>query len=411
MTQSMSIAPLHIVIATGEVMANLIPLIYASRNGEIEEVWVLVSDEMRERPARQHLVAAIEKFCNVDKVVIREGLDDSNPHEIEAFAKGISRIIATETNFQSVAYHATGGKKLHSHIFARVLEFETKLDVQILYSDGASGTLVDIVNLSNGGVVKVGDLLSTEEYLFAQGYESLTIDSANPKWTENYQLRKPFTDLLFRSFTAPTSRNKIKIGDFNRDFNTGERPIPLNPTYVGSYARSIFQNPLFKSVFSNVKVENESDSANSISLSGLTVGDSQYLSGRWFEELIYSWLTKDLTPLGATVSCGIQIRPIEKSTNAQNELDIVIYSNNNLAVIECKTSRFDSKLGNQTAYKTNDITKRITGAHTKAVVVSLQPIDQDTKRFRFDPRVAIYDISNIKNLTSDMIAWVKQTLA
>lgn len=409
MKQSISIAPLHIVIASGEVMANLIPLIYACRSGGVEEVWVLISDEMKERASTKHLIAAIKKFCAV-KVEVRNGLDDSNPQLIEAFAKDISREIDSKTDFRRIAYHATGGKKLHSHIFARAFEFETNFDLQILYSDGASGTMVDIVSISMGGVVKVGDLLSTEDYLLAQGYEILAIESSNPRWMETYTRRKPFTDLLFSAVNGTNNKSKITIGDINRAFNTSEHSIPRNPIFIGNSTLLIFQSPQFKAAFGHVKVEIESDSASSIALSGLTLEDSKYISGRWFEELIYSWFVKDLIPLGAKVSCGVQIKPIEKDSNAQNELDIVVYSNNKLAVIECKTSKFDSKVGNQAAYKTNDITKRITGVQTKAVVASLQPIDQDTKRFRFDSRVAIYDNANLKNLTKEMVEWVKWTL-
>ncbi len=373
---------LHIVIASGEVMANLIPLVHASRRGEVEEVWVLVSDRMQNDSAKDHLVSAIKKFCEV-KVVTKRGLDDSDPEKIDRYAKDLSREIATETNFTKIAYHATGGKKLHSLIFARTFEFEADLDAKILYSDGATGTLIDIASLPKEGVEKIGDVLSMETYLFAQGYNISSVDSSNQEWIDLYKRRKPFTDLFFTSITTSSTNrsNKISIGDINRAFSTEGLTLPRNPTYVSNKAHSLFQSNEFKDAFSHVTVDIASDSAQSVSLSGLTIEDLKYLSGRWFEELVYSWLVKELTRLGAKVGCGVEIHPIEKSSRAENELDIVVYSNNNLAVIECKTSSFKSATGNQTAYKTNDITKRITGSQTKAVIASLQPIDKDTKQF------------------------------
>ncbi len=402
---------LHIVIASGEVMANLIPLVHASRRGEVEEVWVLVSDQMQNDSAKDHLVSAIKKFCEV-KVVTKRGLDDSDPEKIDRYAKDLSREIATETNFTKIAYHATGGKKLHSLIFARTFEFEADLDAKILYSDGATGTLIDIASLPKEGVEKIGDVLSMETYLFAQGYNISSVDSSNQEWIDLYKRRKPFTDLFFTSITTSSTNqsNKISIGDLNRAFSTESPALPRNPTYISKEALPLVQSPKFKAAFSHVTAEIAGDSAQSVSLSGLTIEDLKYLSGRWFEELVYSWLVKELTPLGAKVSCGVHIQPIERSSHAENELDIVVYSNNNLAVIECKTSSFKSATGNQTAYKTNDITKRITGSQTKAVIASLQPIDEDTKQFRFDKRVAIYDGTNLKSLTAEMAEWVKQTL-
>ncbi len=70
--------------------------------------------------------------------------------------------------------------------------------------------------------------------------------------------------------------------------------------------------------------------------------ETQYLTGGWFEEYIYHFVKKNLSP--TDIKLGILLlRKGEKTANNRNDLDVVFTKGNKLFVIECKTGIHEDK--------------------------------------------------------------------
>jgi hypothetical protein len=81
----------------------------------------------------------------------------------------------------------------------------------------------------------------------------------------------------------------------------------------------------------------------------LLKSETQYITGGWFEEYIFSKLKEDINPQDIVI--GVEL-PIANNRQISNrDLDVVFTYENKLFVIECKTGIDGEKMFNETVYK------------------------------------------------------------
>lgn len=125
-----------------------------------------------------------------------------------------------------------------------------------------------------------------------------------------------------------------------------------------------------------------------------------YLSGGWFEELVYSLIREKLPELGDDrIALSLEIAT---RANVTNELDIALVdSHNSFIYIECKTS-FDAGTdrGNilkDTIYKQSALRRKF-GLNTRSVLATLDTITKDDQRAQAaDYGIQILDLPILQN--------------
>lgn len=81
--------------------------------------------------------------------------------------------------------------------------------------------------------------------------------------------------------------------------------------------------------------------------------ETQYLTGEWFEEYVYTLLKNHLCLSDTHIGRSVSIQ--RQQNQVQNEFDILFTHQNALYVIECKTSIFDPQSGRNGRNLFNDI--------------------------------------------------------
>lgn len=106
--------------------------------------------------------------------------------------------------------------------------------------------------------------------------------------------------------------------------------------------------------------------------------DIEYLSGGWFEELVYNRLKSK----GKISENSIVINIKMKRGTSENEFDVIMTNSNALYVIECKTALKDGNgksILNETLYKLDSLKKDF-GSYVKTFLVTLENLrDKDGK--------------------------------
>lgn len=101
----------------------------------------------------------------------------------------------------------------------------------------------------------------------------------------------------------------------------------------------------------------------------------EYLSGGWFEELVYNRLKEEFKISEENIAINIKM----KRGTSENEFDVIMTKDNALYVIECKTAL---KTGNgksiltETLYKLDSLKKEF-GLYVKAFLVTLGDLRND----------------------------------
>lgn len=119
------------------------------------------------------------------------------------------------------------------------------------------------------------------------------------------------------------------------------------------------------------KIKGLSDFLNKISFEhdgSLTGEQIRFLTGGWFEELVYYRVKEILRPK------DIVLGPKTKSTN--NDLDVVFTLGNKLYVIECKTGVDGRKMLNEIVYKASALKENLLGLAARSFIFSLGKDDE-----------------------------------
>lgn len=105
----------------------------------------------------------------------------------------------------------------------------------------------------------------------------------------------------------------------------------------------------------------------------LSKRELEYLTGGWFEEYIYYFIEKELSP--NDIAINVRIR--RGDVRHDNELDVVFTMNNKLFVIECKTGVETERLFNEIVYKACAIKEALLGVSCHSYIFSLKRDDRD----------------------------------
>ena len=353
---------LHLCIATGQNLANLIPALQCSAR----EVWILQTPSMRASAAR--LASALKAR---GLATTRIDFDDNDVTALHSQAEAI----AGRLGRRLVAINLTGGTKLMTLALTETLELalatgEGSLPPHLVYTDTVHARL-DWLRPAAGSE-PMQDILRINDVLLAQGYrrQDGTGGAEDAHWLRTAEER--------RAVSAFIGQHSRALGRFFGTLNgLARRALDpqgrlREPAQQFEFAPGGKAAELLRIARDAGLVSWNSDT----SLNFLSSDSASYLGGGWVEEYV------GLKISGARPSewaPRLRIRNVD--TGSTNELDAVVVHRNRALVVECKAARVDGGSTSEWIYKASQLARSVGGALAKALLVSAREFgDADRQR-------------------------------
>lgn len=376
--------PLHVCIATGQNLANLIPAVQL----QAQEVVILETPEMR--TSAENLKAALRAR---DIAVRRMPFDDSTPETIVASAQQVG----LDLGVAPLVLNATGGHKLMTLALTSEMEALAGDNLHLLYCE----TRFDRLDWLKPSPVTqpMADVLKLEDILLAQGYRIRERGDRDVRWAADALARESLTrrlgdeaDRLARFFGLLNDLANRALNEPEGPFRA-QQELPFGP---GGRNAEILREAQRQGLL-------HWDEDTQIVFANPDA--ARYFRGGWLEE--YAWLKlRGLRPTDWAIN--LQIETVGDKT--PNELDAVIVHRNRLLVIECKTRRFgaDAARDSDYIYKLAQIARQVGGLMGRGLLLSARPVSDEIRKRARENQVDLLAGEEVKNLVDRLRAWLGQ---
>lgn len=373
---------LHVCIATGQNLANLIPSIQL----QADEVVILETKEMR--ASAENLKAAL-KSRGIQ--VRRLPFDDSTPEAIVHSAQQA----ALELGIQPLVFNASGGHKLMTLALTDEMHALAGDNLHLLYCE----TRHDRLDWLKPDPVteNMADVLKLDDVLLAQGYRIQTCGDRDVQWMTDAHARESLTrsmgdgaDKLARFFGTLNTRADKALNEPDGPF----RPRQELPFAPGGHNANLLRDAQKLGLLAwdnDIEIVfNHADSA-------------RYFRGGWLEE--YVWLKlRGLKPAESAINLRIET----VSAKTDNELDAAVVHRNRLLIVECKTKHFgrDASKDSDHIYKLAQLARQVGGLMGRGLLLSARPVDESIRKRAADNQVDLLAAEEVKNLTDYLKRWM-----
>lgn len=373
---------LHVCIATGQNLANLIPAVQL----QAQQVVILETPEMH--ASAKNLQAAL-KARGID--VRRMPFDDATPEAIVASAQKVG----LELGVAPLVLNASGGHKLMTLALTTEMEALAGDNLHLLYCE----TRFDRLDWLKPNPVTqpMADVLRIEDILLAQGYRIRDRGDRDVRWAAGAQGREALTrrlgdeaDRLARFFGLLNDLANKALNEPQGLFRP-QQDLPFTPG--GREAETLREAQrlgLLHWVEDTLIVFNSPDAA-------------RYFRGGWLEE--YVWLKlRGLRPTDWAVN--LQIETVGDKT--PNELDAVIAHRNRLLVLECKTRRFgaDAAKDADYIYKLAQLARQVGGLMGRGLLLSARRVSDEIRQRARENQVDLLAAEEVRGLVEYLNGWL-----
>ncbi|MCX7212140.1 MAG: DUF1887 family CARF protein [Burkholderiales bacterium] len=353
---------LHLCIATGQNLANLIPALQCAAR----EVWILQTPAMHTSAA--HLASAL-KARGVETT--RINFADEQVTALHAQAEAVAERLGRRL----VAINITGGTKLMTLALTETLELalatgEGSLPPHLVYTDTVRGRLDWLRPAARSEPMQ--DILRINDVLLAQGYrrQDGTGGAEDAHWLRAAGER--------RAVTAFMGQHSRTLGRFFGTLN-GLAHRALDAAGRLRESAQHFEFAPGGKAAELLRIARDAGLVawnGDTSLSFLSSDSASYLGGGWVEE--YAGLKIS----GARPSeWAPRLRVKNIDTGSMNELDAVVVHRNRVLVVECKAARVDGGSTSEWIYKASQLARSVGGVLAKALLVSAREFgDADRQR-------------------------------
>ncbi len=373
---------LHVCIATGQNLANLIPAIQL----QAKEVVILETPEMRDSAG--NLKAAL-KARGI--AVRRMPFDDATPESIVASAQQIS----LELGVAPLVLNATGGHKLMTLALTAEMEDLAGDNLHLLYCETRSNRL-DWLKPSPV-TEPMADVLKIEDILLAQGYRIRSRGDRDVRSSANAQARESLT----RRLGDEAGKLAGFFGLLNDLANKalGEPDGTFQPKQSMPYTPSGRIAELLQQAQHLGLMQWDEDT-----LIVFTSPDAaRYFCGGWLEE--YAWIKlRGLRP--TDWATNLEVETVDGKT--PNELDAVVAHRNRLLVIECKTRRFgvDTAKDADYVYKLAQLARQIGGLMGRGLLLSARSVSDEVRLRAKESQLDVLAAEEVGNLAEYLKSWL-----
>lgn len=375
---------LHICIATGQNLANVIPAIQLGAR----EVVILETEAMR--TSAEQLKAALKARGIAVK---RLPFDDSSPGNIITSAQQV----ALELGVSPLVFNATGGHKLMTLALTEELQALAGDNLHLLYCE----TRYDRIDWlrPEAATEPMEDVLELEDILLAQGYRIQTRGERDVQWCVDADQRGALT----RTMGDGADKLAKFFGALNglADRALNEPDGPFRPRQEFDFAPGGRNADLLRDAEKLGVLHWDGDTQ----IVFANPDAARYFRGGWLEE--YVWLKlRGLSPKDYAVN--LRIETVAEKTN--NEFDTAIVHRNRLLMVECKAKRFgrDAAKDSDHIYKLAQLARRVGGIMGRGLLLSARPVSEELRGRARDNQVDVLAAHEVKGLVAYLRRWMTE---
>ena len=378
---------LHLCIATGQNLANLIPTLQC----KAREVWILQTPEMR---ARAGFLSDALKARGVK--VQRIDFADDDVTTLHAQAAGI----AERLDGRAVTINLTGGTKLMTLALTDTLAEhlatgDAAAQPHLVYTDTRHRRLDWLRPAPRSEVM--ADVLRVNDILLAQGYrrQPASGGAEAAEWQRAADVRKSLTRHLGDKAEA--------LARFFGPLNTLAQRALNEPSGAWQPEQELDFTP----GGANADLLRAASAAGLLSWDEQTQvvfrdrGAAQYLGGGWVEEFaglkISGMRPADWAP---------RLRIESTDGHTPNELDAVVVQANRMLVVECKAAAARDNDVADWIYKVSQLSRNIGGQMAQPLLLSARAIGELHRQRAKDYKVDILAAAELSGLPDYLRRWM-----
>lgn len=375
---------IHLCIATGQNLANLIPALQLGAR----EVAILETPGMR--ASAENLKVALKAHGIAVK---RLPFDDASP---EAIVDSAQRI-ACDLGENPLVFNATGGHKLMTLALTDEMRALAGDNLHLLYCE----TRYDRIDWLRPEAITepMTDVLKLEDVLLAQGYRIQTRGERDVQWCVDADQRRPLT------LTMGDGADKLArfFGTLNwlADKALNEPDGPFRPSQEFDFAPGGRNAELLREAEKQGLLHWDGDSE----IIFAQPDAARYFRGGWLEE--YVWLKlRSLKPGDSAINLRIETA----GEKTDNELDAAIVHRNRLLIVECKAKRFGRDHGKDSdhIYKLAQLASKVGGIMGRGLLLSARPVSEELRGRARDNQVDILAAEQVKELVAYFKRWMNE---
>ncbi len=387
---------LHVVVVTGQMQANLIPILQLKP----DVVVLVVSVAMKDNAEYLKRFLVQQACCLPENIVQIDEMPDSQLTAIED--KALSIITGLQDSYPQhhIVYNATGGTKLM--VLGLYAAFVSEVD-QVIYTD-MDHQRIEIISPRGAAPIPIEHVLSIESYLLSMGQKYRR--SSDEKWRERALKRKAMAKWL--------GSHADQLGPFLGEINfmtqdavnvpkRGEEKKIVNPHQkFRNNPRGVWLEAIKKCNEYQLCAwdQNLPDSVYFENVDGTT-----FLGGAWLEEYVWHLLT-DLNP--DEVLPNVEFTELgAPKADIRNEIDCIAADANRLLMIECKTGdlRSNDSKTIEVLYKMHTLKQRSAGLYGDSCLVSARPLNESVLKRAKEYNISVFFGAGLKDLKVYLKAW------
>ncbi|PVZ80640.1 hypothetical protein C9426_32680 [Serratia sp. S1B] len=376
---------LQLCIVSEKLLANLLPILALKPL----KVMLLVSAEMAEKA--KVLAQLIKEKLPHTAIESDKRMPSGDSRQLDNFFNTLVEEIKQKYPGVAVDYNATGGTKQMALLLASKLS--SLSNHRIIYTD-SENQLFDFLHPIDTPTIPFSDLLDLETSVKAHGFTPRSgkhlPDSDKPAWVQTALAREDLT--LWLAENVEELEKLFSCINKNKD-NKDKFYLEMSDTSLPK----LIKVALEKLNQAGLIYWPKNDSSQNIFYSN---GVQEYCTGKWLEE--FTWLTLRKQPID-DFKVGMKVYS-SLSSEVENELDGVLYKNNRLLVIECKSGKTD----NNDVQKLDAVGGRVAGLFGETLLLSAIKLAEGSKtKARANAlKIQVLEGSNINQLGAFIQEWI-----
>ncbi|HIF9188831.1 TPA: Card1-like endonuclease domain-containing protein [Photobacterium damselae] len=303
-------------------------------------------------------------------------------------AKNLFERLRAEHPDAMLALNATGGTKPMSIAFTQVFD-QLEQQSMVIYTD----TEHQKITILNPNADKLPSLpyhsvLDIENYLYLNNFQLNSLIDNQSLAHEAILARKTFSQYLLVLFEKHRGLLKM-MNALCQQTNMGHPFTPFCPNVILKSAP--------KDKFHDLLTACQQQGLLTFTDIDITFSNKEsacYLGGHWLEELVYcTAIDAGIEHVAMSIEGSWDNSALSSTTQAENELDVVLVHNNQMMLIECKTLDWQQhNLGQSVTLKLDSLHRKLGGSLSQGMLISVCELGAKNQQ----------RIDNSRNLTSVM---------
>jgi hypothetical protein len=362
---------IHINLISHQLLPNIIGT-FSNTDKEMKIILVLGDNKLKEKAVLLENFYRNKGIANIETINCQTSTDHA---KLFVRAEALFEQLRFKYPDAMIAVNATGGTKPMSIAFTQVFDNLAKKSM-VFYTDtiDKQNTILTNPHKNKFTPLPYANVLNVDDYLYLNQFNVNSEVNEHCREHDNIMERRSSTNFLLelckREANLISMLNGISaqtnFGSNNKSFNAVVTQVPKFKSIVNCYQQL---------ETANLVTFNECEAT----LTFTSEDAARYIGGAWFEEFAYLAAVDAGIDYVSTSVDGHWLDKNNTESSVSNELDLVLVHNNQMMLVECKTSNWkEAGKGQNVALKLESLMRNLGGSHAKAILLSVFELNDHT---------------------------------